>query len=174
MKTAFIGHRKIFTINIREKLAKAIKNEINNGCKSFIMGTHGEFDCLALSVCRGLRNIYKDLTIEVAITSLNAINKKSMFDLLPYGDVNTVMFDIEEVHYKQQITLSNKQMIDNCNTLICYVDTTIKRSGAKNALLYAEKRGLRIINLYSEEEQPFYGMTKEEINNLWKNISKKS
>ena len=48
MKTAFIGHRKIFAKDIEERLATAIQTELNNGCTSFIIGTHGEFDRLAL------------------------------------------------------------------------------------------------------------------------------
>ena len=52
MKTAFIGHRQIFAKNLPQRLIEAIKAEIDNGCLSFTVGTHGEFDSLALSVCR--------------------------------------------------------------------------------------------------------------------------
>lgn len=33
--------------------------------------------------------------------------------------------EIEEEHYKRQVIESNHQMIDNCNTLICYVNKNI-------------------------------------------------
>ncbi len=62
------------------------------------------------------------------------------------------MFDIEDVHYKQRITLSNRLMINGCDTLICYVNTSEYRRGAKMALRYAEKQGLKIVNLYREED----------------------
>ena len=84
------------------------------------------------------------------------------------------MYDIEEVHYKRQITLSNRKMIDSCDTLICYVNTSEYRSGAKTALRYAEKRGLKVVNLYYEEDKPFYGMTKEQIDEYWRNIFTKN
>lgn len=155
MKTAFIGHKQIFIRNIFERLTNAIQTEIDNGCRAFTMGTHGKFDSFALDACRRMRNAYKDLEIEVVITSLNAIKKNSKFDIPPYSDVKTVMYDIEDSHFKQQITLSNRQMIDTCDTLICYVDTSAYRSGAKTALRYAEKRGLKIVNLYREEDNPF-------------------
>ncbi len=80
------------------------------------------------------------------------------------------MFDIEDAHFKQRITLSNRQMIDSCDTLICYVDERVQQSGAKAAMRYAKKKGLTIINLYREEDKPFYGMTKEEIDAYWKNL----
>ncbi len=173
MKTAFIGHRQVFAKNIGEKLADAIRAEIANGCRQFTMGTHGEFDGLALNACRRLRNVYRDLEIEVVLTSLHTIKKESEFGIVPYADVKTVMYDIEEAHYKQQITLSNKQMLDTCDTLICYVDTSSYKSGAKAALRYAEKKGLKIVNLYCKEDQPFYGMTKEEVDENLENLYQK-
>lgn len=170
MRTAFIGHRQVLARNIGDKLLYAIQTEIDNGCRVFTMGTHGEFDDLALNACKRLRNNYKELEIEVVITSLNAIKKDNEYDYIPYADVKTVMYGIEDAHYKQQITISNRQMIDTCDTLICYVDTSVYRSGAKTALRYAEKRGLKIVNLYCKEEQPFYGMTKEEIDEQFENL----
>ena len=170
MRTAFIGHRKLFAKNIEERLILAIQTEIENGCMSFTMGTHGEFDKLAFSACRSMRKRYPDIEIEVVITSLNAIKKDCEFDTAPYADVKTVIYDIEDAHYKQRITLSNRKMIDNCDTLICYIDETAYRSGAKTAMRYAKKKGLTIINLYREEDQPFYGMSKEEITAYWKKL----
>ncbi len=173
MRTAFIGHRKVFAKNIVARLERAIINEIRNGCLTFTMGTHGEFDSIALNTCRQLRHDYNDLEIEVVITSLNAIKKCEYDNTVPYSDVKTLMYDIEDSHYKQQITLSNRKMIDTCDTLICYVDVSSYRSGAKTALRYAERKGLKIVNLYREEDQPFYGMTEEEINEYWRNLSEK-
>lgn len=163
MKAAFIGHRQVLAKNVYEKLAETIEEQIQNGCRSFTMGTHGEFDRLALSACRNLRRQYKDIEIEVVLISLYSIEKQDELDITPYSDVKTVMYEIEDTHFKRQITLSNRMMIDTCDTLICYVDKNAYRSGAKTAMRYAEKRGLKIINLYREEDQPFYGMTKEEI-----------
>ncbi len=159
MKTAFIGHRQVFASNIEEKLTDAIRTEIEGGCRTFTMGTHGAFDRLALRACKRLRSDHKDLEIEVVITSLNLIKENAYS---PFADVKTVIYDIENAHYKQQIILSNRQMIDTCDTLICYVDTSVYRSGAKRALSYAQKRGLKIVNLFREEDQTFYGMTKDQ------------
>jgi len=166
-KTAFIGHSQISAKTLTERLIKAITNEIQNGCLSFTMGTHGDFDRLTLNTCRKLRDSYPYLDIEVVITSPNGAKTIS-------SDVKTVMFDIEETHFKRQITLSNRKMIDSCDTLICYVDTKRNRSGAKTALNYAKRKGLRIINLYLEEDTPFYGMTKEEIKEYWETLYKRT
>ena len=161
MKTCFIGHREIIVDDIRERIEIAIMIAMANGCKSFIMGTHGDFDGWALAACRHLRKTFKDIDIEVAITSRNALKKiNDGYRGNQYADVKTVMFDIEKAHYKSRITLSNRKMIDECDTLICYVETAAKyRSGARTAMRYAEKRGLKIINLYREEDNPIHNLT---------------
>ena len=157
LKVAFIGHRQIFDKDLENRLYSAVETEIKNGCNTFVMGTHGDFDKAALRVCRNLRQIYKNLKIEVVITSLAQI-KPIVTDhsdefgdevYKPYEDVETIMFDIENTYFKQKITESNKRMIDSCSTLICYVDTNYKyASGAKTAYLHAKKKGLTIVNLF--------------------------
>ena len=155
-KVAFIGHRYIHKINdIRTSLYNLVEQEIKNGCKFFVMGTHGEFDKLALDVCRNLRKAYIDITIQVVITSLNTLKPIIVHDPVwgdekytPYENVETVMYDIEQEHFKRKISKSNQKMIDCCDTLICYVDTTRAYGGAIRAYKYAIKKGLRIVNLY--------------------------
>lgn len=174
MKTCFIGHRNVFVNNIRERIEEAILVEMANGCRTFTMGTHGDFDSLALAACRHLRRTHKEIDIEVVITSLKTFAKSTNeYKDNPYHDVKTVMYVIKEAHFKQQITLSNRKMIDECDTLICYVDENESRSGAKTAMRYAKKHGLKIVNLYREEDHPFYGMTKEEIDKLWNSLCEK-
>lgn len=189
-KACFIGHRQILYPQVKERLDNTIQYVIDNGCREFTMGTHGEFDELSLSKCRSYKNTYKDIKIEVVLTSYHKIEKKVLFTFInddgeveeyldkpPYQDVNTTMFEIEDLHYKRQITKSNKQMIDGCDTMICYVDKKKYRSGAKTAMNYAKKKGLTIINCYDEKDEPTYGMTEEQkkkyYEDLWNKIKKK-
>ena len=155
-KICFIGHRHIYNYKeIREKLYNIVEEEIKNGCKFFTMGTHGEFDEMALRVCRKLRKVYTDIEIEVVITSFKTIEPIIDHDpifgdekYIPYSDVKTIMYDIEEEHYKRKIIVSNQQMINNCDTLICYVNPTKTYGGAILTYKYAKKKGLQIVNLY--------------------------
>ena len=183
-KVCFIGHRRIGFGPIRERLKTAIENEIKNGCKFFRMGTHGEFDEMALSVCRELRKTYKHITIEVVITSFKTIEPIIDHDEIfgdekyyPYADVQTTMYNIEEEHYKRQIIASNKQMVDSCDTLICYVNKKHNPSGAKTTMNYAKKQGKTIINIYKPEDSPTYSKTigkiTKEIDEYFNKIKKK-
>ena len=170
-KTAFIGHRKVYYEDkVIKRLEDAIAEQIEKGCSSFIMGTHGEFDSLALSCCRKARKNYPDIEIDVVLTSYHTVEKKDEFDYVPYQDVNTFMYDIEDEHFKRQIIVSNRKMIDECDRLICYVDKKQSPSGAKMAMNYAKRKGLKIINIYREDDDPTFYMTEEERKAYWDKV----
>lgn len=153
MKTiTFFGHRKIFDSNIRTRLKSEIEKHLYEDIH-FIIGTHGEFDGLALSVCRELRKSYNNIRITVVFTTLNVLKRSknelySKADL--YKDVDTTIYSIEEVHFKRKIIESNKKMIENCDIVICYVDMEKYKSGAKTAIKFAQKQRKSIINLFRE------------------------
>ena len=157
MNICFIGHRKIWGGDVRDRLKRVVEDEIRGGGEFFTMGTHGDFDRMALGVCREMREKFKGIRIEVVLTSLKVLKKEIVFDdeygtqfVVPYSDVETIMYDIEEEHFKRQIIVSNQKMIDRCDVLICFVDERKKRSGARLAFEYAKKKGLKIINLFKD------------------------
>ena len=77
-KTAFIGHRQVcFIEKVKERLQNAIEQCINDGCSHFLMGTHGEFDKMALDACRFARKQHPNINIEVVLTSYHIIEKKA-------------------------------------------------------------------------------------------------
>lgn len=98
MKIAFIGHRKVHGKDVADRLREIVKEEILKGNNCFTMGTHGDFDAIALWCCRDLRKSFPE--IEVVITSINQIKKDKDTDYKPYSDVKTVMYDIEDEHFK--------------------------------------------------------------------------
>ena len=150
MTAAFIGHRNIIPANIENELRKTVEQLISVGYNKFIMGAHGEFDKMALAVCRSVREEHPEIEIEVVLTNLEGRLKKDEYGYDPYHDVKTVIFDIEEVYYKQRIMASNRRMVDLCDTLICYVDTDLYyfQSCSKRVYNYAKRKGVNIINLY--------------------------
>ncbi len=165
---AFIGHRHVYYADkVKERLQNVIEQCIGDGCSHFLMGAHGDFDQMALNACRSARKNHPDIQIEVVLTSYHTIEKKHDIDYVPYQDVQTVMFDIEDLHFKQQIVASNRQMIDQSDILVCYVDTKKNPSGAKIAMNYAKRKGLKIVNVFHEEDDPTFGMTIAEKKKYW-------
>ena len=154
-KTAFIGHRNYLPKDIEQRLTIAVQNQIDFGCKNFIIGTHGEFDKMATSVCKSLKKNNPEIKIEVVVTNLNQIKSNDDCFTPQDKEIELTTFEIEEVHFKRQIVESNKQMIDSCDTLICYVSPHLFTNGSSKVLKYAIKKGLKIINLYDEKDDCF-------------------
>ena len=174
-KVCFFGHRNLWGRNIKDRLLKQVESICDDEVHCLI-GTHGEFDGLALSVCRELKRKYSNLKVTVIFTSLNILkkDKDSEYSIADYyDDVETMIYDIEEEYFKNQIVVSNRKMVDDSDIVICYVDMKEYRSGAKKAVNYAKKQGKQIINLFDEKDRPFYGMTEEEKQAEYKKLFKK-
>ena len=56
-KCGFCGHRFIFnTTKVEKYLFELVSDLTEKGYKNFYIGSHGDFDRLALSVCRKIRS----------------------------------------------------------------------------------------------------------------------
>ncbi len=165
----FFGHREIFNYDeIKKRLMEILKEKIKKGYREFLIGIHGEFDSMALSGCLYYKtNLDKGIRISIVLTSLAVLKKGRVgYNNIEYYKsvgCDTMIYDIEEVHFKNKIIVSNRKMIDDSDLIVCYVDMDKYRSGAKKAVNYAIKQGKDIINLYREEDKSIYAMTKEEI-----------
>ena len=148
-KISFFGHRCLWGVDIRERIEKTIMANLDKETQ-FLIGTHGEFDRLALSICKGLRKIYPEIKITVVFTNLSFLkrNKNSICGF--YDDFQTMVYEIEEEHYKNKIIVSNRKMIDESDLIICYVNMKEQKSGAKMAVRYASRKGKMVINLFDE------------------------
>ena len=165
MTITFFGHRHIYKEQeLRTRIYDAVLPYVNEPKLTLLVGNHGEYDGLVLSVCRELRRKYPHIRICVVLTSI-AILQKDEYGYCPadiYSDVETITYDIEDEHFKNQIVVNNRYMVDDSDVVICYVNFKEYRSGAKRAVNYAKRKNKTIINLFKEEDRPFYGLTLEE------------
>ncbi len=146
---AFIGHRIVNENRIQSKLKSAVEDELEKGTEKFILGFHGKFDRLVLKILleKKKNNI---VYIDLVFPSLSAANSFKKIYPDTFKMINPVIYETELIHYKRKISYSNKAMIDDCDKLICYVDSDALSSGARACLLYAEKAGKDILNLYND------------------------
>ena len=158
MKTiAFFGHRKILNATTIHKRLKNTLNEfISQGFSNLLIGCHGDFDALALETCIDhKKNVDKSIKINVVLTSLGVLNKDKYgydkTDIFKNKFFDTIFYDIEETHFKNRITVSNKKMIDDSDLIICYIDMKAAKSGAKKAVDYAIKQNKKVVNLFQQD-----------------------
>ena len=156
MKTiSFFGHSTIIDNDeLSQRVKQVLAEEMCKGCSEFLIGCHGDFDSIALQCCLDFKKeVDPAVKITAVLTSLSFLKK----DEFGYGKAEfykkkgcqTIMYDIEEVHYKNRINYSNRKMVDNSDIIICFVDMKAYRSGAKRAINYALRRNKKVINLYS-------------------------
>ncbi|MBE5730487.1 MAG: hypothetical protein E7350_00870 [Clostridiales bacterium] len=71
---SFFGHRNLWNVDIRERVKTVLKSYF---CYEIccLIGTHGEFDRLALSVCRWLRKSYSHIKITAVFSTLKTLLK---------------------------------------------------------------------------------------------------
>ncbi len=148
---SIFGHRQIFSPNTEQNLYNYLKSRVEGRCVRVLVGSHGEYDRLAFSVCRRLKHEGYDIDIHWVFTSLNRV-RLGMYDSfgkLYYTDVQSVMYDIEEVHYKRKIIVSNQKMVDESDEVIVYCTEFHKEySGTYRIMQYAKKCNKPVINLY--------------------------
>ncbi len=64
-----------------------------------------------------------------------------------YDACKTMIYDIEDVHCKNKIVVSNQLMVNDSNLVICYVNYDSSWTAAKQAVDYAKKKGKEIVNI---------------------------
>ena len=149
-RISFIGHREIYGhFRLEEKLNDIIKEYLRtHEFIEFYVGRNGDFDIYAASVIKKMQSDFGN-------------HKFSLNLVLPYPvkDIEYYEKYYDEVHIpigsnthpKSAITKRNQWMIDNSDLLIAYVEPD-RKGGALTTLKYAEKKGVKIINLAIEEE----------------------
>ena len=170
---SLFGHSRLWkSEEVAERLYAELELLVSEGILVFQVGTHGEFDKVALSQLRRLRRSHPDIKISVVFTTLTILtpDKDGNSRVMGYEDVEVTTYPIEEVHFKNQIVVNNQMMVDQSDVILCCVDFAEYRSGAKRAVKYAQKQGKRIINVFKESDRPFYGMTQEEKDEYWKKV----
>lgn len=149
MIISFLGHRSLYGYErLIERIEKAITENIKDSNEDiiFFCGGYGDFDDLCARVCRSIKeNLEKcELVFVTPYMSLAQQEKiKSWIDLGLYDSV--IYPPLECIPLKVAISKRNEWMIDQSDLIVAYVQHSY--GGAYQSLLYARRKGKRIINL---------------------------
>jgi len=146
----FTGHRIIALkdkVKLSTDLEKKVEELILKGVKHFISGGAIGFDTLAAKTVIRMKEKY-DIFLEIAApckdqdAKWNKKQKEEYQKILKSADKVTVLF---EKYVTGCMHFRDAFMVDNSDILVSYYRG--KQGGTQYTYLYAESRGLKIINL---------------------------
>ena len=152
---ALFGHRNIPNKQeVRQALYNYLKERIRGDVVRVLIGTHGDFDRIALGICKQLKREGFDINISLVYTSQKRLTRDVKADEFvgEYKGIELLMYDIEEIHYKRQIIVSNQNMVDDSNEVIVYYTGKSQRqlhNGTERVVECIKNQNKPIVNLYN-------------------------
>ena len=148
-RIAFIGHREIHgQHSLENRIEEIIREKLRR--KEYVelyVGRNGVFD---LWVASAAKRAQKALgTPNSSLILLQPYHMKDDPDYEKFYDELWYPVD-SDTHPKAAITKRNQWMIDNADLLVAYVEPN-RKGGALTTLKYAQKKGVKILNLAEQE-----------------------
>lgn len=145
MVCCFIGHRDAPSSIIPELESTLIDLIENKNVDYFLVGTHGGFDSMVVTVLKKLKDKYSHICYNRVLAYMPG--KKYEFEPDPDKYDDTIYPEgLETVQKRYAIIWRNKWMVRQSDFLVAYVNRSW--GGASLILEYAKKRdNLEVINL---------------------------
>lgn len=149
-KTCCIIGNRVITPDVQVQIHAATKNLIGQGYTHFIMGTGKPFDNFAAFHVLSLKKEYPDITLEIIVPYHNHKARQDILQqiisayITQLADAATYVLT---AHDKRATAELNKYIIDNCSVAILEYDDTQLSCGVKNAVGYAQRRGIKIYSI---------------------------
>ena len=139
----FFGHHNAKD-EIKEKLCEQVRSLIvNENAKKFYVGTHGNFDYLALLVLREMKKEFPDIDYTVVLAYMP---DRSPDEYSYFAPEETLFPDgLEKSPRRLAIIKRNEWMLKQSDTVVCYVWHFL--GGAGSMVEKAERKRKRIINI---------------------------
>lgn len=150
-RCCFFGHKSICDKDgsLFERLKKEIEELIKSGYTEFLFGGYGDFDSLSHKAVKSLREKYPH--IKTVYVQAYYKPKDDNFEYLRSRYDETEYPEIEEKPKKFAIVYRNREIIDNSDFCIFYVNRSY--GGALQALQYAKRKKKTLINLAQQTIQ---------------------
>ena len=144
----FFGHHdtpEAVKADLNECVLRLIEN---NEADSFLVGTHGRFDSMVLSVLREAKKTYPHIAYNVVLAYMPGT--KEEYEL--YDPTETVYPEgLETAPRRFAISWRNDWMLKQSDIIVCYVKHSMGGSG--KFVAKAMRQNKTIINLAANEQQ---------------------
>lgn len=145
-RCCFAGHSKIYCEDmLREKiLSSAEKLITQHDVKEILVGNYGDFDRCATGVVKELKKKYNvKLVLIIPYMTKEIVENRDYYNRI-YDEICLATIS-DNVPFKCRILYANRYMVDCCEYLIAYVNSSW--GGASKTLEYAIHKNRNIINL---------------------------
>ena len=146
MPCCFFGHHDA-PDNIKEKIADQVKEEIKNGETEFLVGNHGHYDYMVLSVLRTMKEAHPHICYSVVLAYMPDASPDEYSYLRPEETVYPE--GLESVPRKFAIVWRNDWMLRQSEYVITYITHTW--GGAYQYSEKAKRQKKHIVNISSTE-----------------------
>lgn len=150
---SLFGHRIMTDLSgIKKALTKEVENLIRTKeYVEFLVGRNGDFDVMAASTIREVRKRldYGNCSLVLVLPHMTKEYRDNKESYDSYYNSVEICEEAASAHFKAQLQIRNRQMIDRSDMVICCIEH--EEGGAYQAVKYAEKKKLEIINLAEED-----------------------
>ncbi len=153
MTVSFTGHRDAYSPELQRKLRETLERLIAEGADLFCAGGAVGFDTLAAETVLELQGEYPQINLRLVLpcppeaqTARFPVKaRERYYDILRASDsVETVSPRYTDGCMK----LRNRRLTELADICVCCYDTSRFSSGTGQTVRMAERKGIRIINLY--------------------------
>lgn len=149
---AFTGHREIPNPkDLKIKLLKVLESlYFEYDVRYFVAGGALGFDTLAAEAVLELREMYSDISLEIAVPCENQTKGWTADDKKKYEEIlsraNTVTL-VSKTYFSGCMHKRNRYMIDKSDICISYLSKDT--GGTAYTVKYAKSKGVKTLNLYN-------------------------
>lgn len=147
MIVSFFGHANTTSSTYPLLEQTIIELSKHNDDISFLVGTHGAFDRMAQTALKSATEQYSHIKAHIVLAYYDPTVIKD--DWEQYKLPTIYPEGIEKAPKRFAIDFRNKYMINECNTIICYISHDW--GGAAKYVKIAEKKHKKIINLAKQQ-----------------------
>ena len=155
-RCCFTGHRpdkmELSEKEIVPMLEKAIDKAIENGYITFITGMAMGVDIWAAEIVLDRKKHNKDIHLVCALPHPGFENRRSLTEKMRFNKIikkADVVSEINDHYFTGCYQVRNEWMVDRSNLVIAVFNG--RKSGTKNTVDYARRKGVQVNNVLSEE-----------------------
>lgn len=166
-RVCFTGHRPdkmdLTEAEAKPLLAAAIDKAIEKGFKTFISGMAMGVDIWAAEIVLDRKRKNKELHLIAALPHPNFESRRSAEEIQRFNKIIVAADLVQQIsdhYFRACYQVRNEWMVDRSALVIALFNG--QKSGTKNTIDYAKRKGVKIMNVLNMEDIAFFEFMREQ------------